>query len=117
MRGFTKTASTILLVLLVILTICAAPALADWSVTVTWNHSPGPNLQNEKVFLDGSEKCNVLATDPATCNFVVPNLLDQAVSITSYNTQGTESTPYEVGNLLAVPTPASGGVITITIVP
>ena len=59
------------LVLLAILAIAlmASMAWADYSVTATWTHSSGPNLKNEKVFLDGIEQCDVLAASPATCNF------------------------------------------------
>lgn len=109
---------------LILFTVClfyfvvVAPALADWSVTVTWTHSVGPNLQNEKVFLDGVEQCNVLGTNPATCNFIVTDLMGQAVSIVSYNTQSTPSDSYDVGTLLVVPAPPSGpGLINITQVP
>ncbi len=104
-----------LIVLIVLL--FASVACADWSVTVTWTPSAGPNLASEKVMLDTVEKCEVIAGDPASCNFVVTTLNNQEVSIVSYNDQGTASAPYVVGNLLATPAPASGGVITITIVP
>jgi len=101
-----------------LMVLIAVPALADWSVTVTWTHSVGPNLQNEKVFLDGAEQCDVLGTDPATCNFTVTDLTGQVISIVSYNTQSTPSDPYNMGTLLVVPAPPSGpGLINITQVP
>ena len=97
----------------------AGIAFADWSVTVTWTPSVGPNLANEKVLLDGAEKCSVDAGQPANCNFTVTDLTGQEVSIVSYNAQGGSSVPYAVGSLVEMPNPApaAGGVITITIVP
>lgn len=105
----------LLLVLLMVL--MAVPALADWSVTVTWTHSVGPNLQNEKVYLDGAEQCTVLGTDPATCNFTVTDLSGQGVSVIAYNSQGTASASYEMGTLLAVPVAPTSGLISITQIP
>lgn len=107
---------SIIIVISALLIGCGS-AFADWSVTVSnWTPSAGPNLSYEEVQLDGAVQCTVNAGDSTTCNFVVPNLTNQEVSIVSFNDQGTASTPHVVGNLLSAPAPASGGVINITIV-
>jgi hypothetical protein len=93
----------------------AGIAYADYSVTVTWTLNG--QLKNEKVFLDGVEKCDVLAADPATCTFMVTDLTGQAVTAQAFNTQGTGSAIYEMGTLLTIPEPPTGAVFTITHIP
>jgi hypothetical protein len=102
---------------LTLILLFASIACADWSITVTWTPSAGPNLASEKVLLDGAEKCSVAVGNPATCSFTVTDLANQEVSIVSYNDQNTASAPYVVGSLLTAPAPASGGVILITPAP
>ena len=91
-------------------------ANADWSVTAAWTKSPDANLSHEECLLDDSVKCTVQAGDPSTCTFVVSTLNGQQVKIRSYNSQGAYA-DYVIGNILSMPDPATGGVITITIVP
>jgi len=93
----------------------APPAYADWSVTVTWTRSVGPNLDYEQTLLDGTAKCTVQETAPTTCNFVVPALTNQQIKIRSVNSQGaySETTPLILGD---VPVPATGVMATITYV-
>jgi hypothetical protein len=90
-------------------------ASADWSVTVTWTRSIGPNLDYELTNLDGVTKCTVQETESTTCNFTVPALTGQSVVIRSVNSQGgfSETTPVV---LSAIPAPASGVFINITYV-
>ncbi len=94
-----------------------AIALADWSVTVTWTPSPGPNLANEEVLLDGVMQCDIAVGNPSNCGFTVVSLSNQEVSIVSYNDQGLPSVEYVVGSLLVEPSPATGGIIIITPIP
>jgi len=91
-------------------------AHADWSVTATWTRSSGPNLDYEQCRLDDAIKCTVQETEVTTCTFVVNDLTGQEVVIRSYNTQGGYA-DYVIGTLLAVPSPASGGSLTIVYVP
>jgi len=105
----------ILAVLMV--TLMAGIAFADYSVTVTWTHSVNGDLKNEKVFLDAVEKCDVLAAAAATCNFTVTDLTGQAVTIQAFNSQNTGSLIHDVGTLLAIPEPPTGGQLTIIYVP
>jgi hypothetical protein len=107
----------IIIVILSLLIFCGNAFAAGWSITVTWTPSPGPNLSNEKVLLDGAEKCDVAVGNLATCSFTVTDLTNQEVSIVSYNDQNTASAPYVVGSLLIAPAPATGGVILITPAP
>ena len=102
-----------LLILLAILLI-AAPALADWSVTVTWTPSVGPDLASETVLYGGAEKCNVAAGSPASCNFVVP-ALGAAVVVRSANGQGAYAETASV-IITAQPAPASGVNVHVTYV-
>jgi hypothetical protein len=98
--------------------LAAAPALADWTVTVSnWTKSAGPELAYEEVQLNGQVKCTVAANDPANCNFTVDNLSNQEVRIVSYNTQGTGNPGYIVGALVPMCAPASGGQLNIIWVP
>lgn len=94
-------------------------AHADYSITMTWTHSVGPNLKNEKAFIDGVEisECNVLAADSATCTFVVTDLSGQEITMQAFNTQDVGSDIYVVGNLLEIPAPPTGGMFTITHIP
>jgi hypothetical protein len=92
-----------------------ATAMADWSVTVNWTRSIGPNLASEVVFLDAAEKCTVSATDPTSCQFTVPDLIGQQIVIRSINTQGAYSETAPVV-LSAAPAPASGVLVNITYV-
>ena len=102
---------------LAILAMAAGMAYADYSVTVTYDHSTGPNLQNEKIYLDGVEQCDILAASPATCTFIVTDLAGQEVSGQAFNIQSTGSVVYVFGNLLSIPAPPSGGIFTITQIP
>lgn len=106
--------NSILLACLLVLAL-ASSALADWSVTVTWTRSIGPDLDYESALLDGATQCTVQEADPTTCQFVVPTLTGQAIVIRSTNSQGAYS---ETAPLLlsAVPAPASGVMATITYV-
>ena len=106
----------IALLLGIVLLVVPAACLADWSVTVTWTRSTGPNLDYEECQLDDVTQCTVQETDPTSCNFIVTDLTGQEVKIVSYNTQGAFA-EYVVGTLLAVPAPAAGGNITIVYVP
>ena len=100
----------LLLVLAIVL--LATPALADWSVTVTWTRSPGPNLASEHVFYGADSKCSVNATAPTTCQFNTPTL-GGSVVVRSINAQGaySETAPILVSD---VPAPASGVMINVT---
>lgn len=88
-------------------------ARADWSVTVTWTRSVGPNLASEAVMLDTATKCTITATAPTTCQFNVTNLTGQAVKVRSYNAQGAfaETAPVL---LSSAPAPATGVMINVT---
>jgi len=101
----------ILSILLVVFT--AGIAFADWSVTVNW--TPSPDAASEKLLMDGAEQT---CPQAGTCAFSVPDLSNQAIVIRSSNTQGGY-VDYAAGNLIeaTLPTPASGAVIIITIVP
>jgi len=93
-------------------TIIPVIAHADWSVTVNW--TPSPDAATEILLLDNiQQNC----PQPATCNFIVPALTNQAVVIRSANTQGGY-VDYAAGNLsqTPIPQPASNSVIVITIV-
>ena len=102
-----------LVLAILLLMAMASVALADWSVTVTWTRSVGPNLDYEATLLDGAAQCTVQETEPTTCQFVVPALTDQAVVIRSTNSQGAYSDTSPVA-LSAVPTPATGVVVNVT---
>jgi len=84
----------------------AAPAMADWSVTVTWTRSAGPDLASEKVLYSGAEKCSIGPAAPTTCNFVTPTLGGPVV-VRSTNSQGafSDTVPIIVAEQ---PVPATG---------
>ena len=105
------------LFLIMAMVLVASVAWADYSVTVTWTHSVGPNLKNEKIFLDTVEQCDVLAASPATCNFVVTDLSGQEISAQAFNTQDIGSELYVMGTILAIPAPPTSGMFTITVIP
>ena len=88
-------------------------AYADWSVTVTWTRSVGPNLATESVMLDEVSKCTVLPAAPTSCQFNVASLTGQAVKVRSFNGQGAfaETAPVL---LSAAPAPATGVMINVT---
>src|SRR5574343_552668 len=90
----------------------AVPAMADWSVTVTWTRSVGPNLASEEVFYGAAEKCSIDAAAPTTCQFSTP-ALGGSVVVRSTNAQGaySETAPILVSD---VPAPASGVMINVT---
>jgi len=92
----------------------AGPVWADWSVTVTWTHSVGPNLAYEQVLYNGAEKCTVQAADPATCNFVIPELGGDVV-LKAFNTQGafSETAPIPISE---APAPPTGVIVNVTYV-
>jgi len=94
------------LIIILAILIFAAPAFADWSVTVTWTRSTGPNLASESVLYSGVEKCSIGAMAPTTCNFVTPTL-GGSVVVRSVNTQGafSETVPVVVAEQ---PVPATG---------
>ena len=94
-----------LFIILVIL-MFAAPAMADWSVTVTWTRSVGPNLASESVRYSDVEKCSVAPAAPTTCNFVTPTL-GGSVVVRSQNIQGafSDTPPLIVSEQ---PVPATG---------
>jgi hypothetical protein len=110
-----------LLTLILFLIVCTiflltgSTAFADWSVTVTWTRSTGPNLASEMVLLDTATKCTITATAPTTCQFNVPTLTGQAVKIRSFNSQGAfaETAPIV---LTAAPAPATGVMVNVTYV-
>ena len=85
---------------------------ADWQVTVTWTRSVGPNLDYEEVFMNAESKCRIEETDTTSCSWAVENLSNQEIKIKSTNTQGAWI-EYNVGQLFEVPTPASGGTISV----
>lgn len=88
-------------------------AFADWSVTVTWTRSVGPNLASESVLLDDVSKCAVLPAAPTSCQFNVANLTGQAVKVRSVNAQGAFADTAPV-ILSAAPAPATGVMVNIT---
>jgi hypothetical protein len=94
------------LLIVIAILLFAVPSFADWSVTVTWTRSTGPNLDYEKVLYSGVEKCTVQETAPTTCNFVTA-ALGGPVVIRSTNSQGafSETAPVIVA---AQPVPATG---------
>ncbi len=98
----------------VMLLFCPGLALADWSVTVTWTPSIGPDLASESVLYDDAEQCSITAGDPATCNFVLAEL-GGSVVVRSYNTQGVfvDTDPVAVNNQ---PAPATGVNVHVTYV-
>ena len=102
------------LIIILAILMFAVPALADWSVTVTWTRSTGPNLASEKVLYSGVEKCSVAPAAPTTCNFVTPTL-GGSVVVRSLNTQGafSDTAPIVVSEQ---PVPASGVTINVTYV-
>ena len=99
------------LIVLAIL-LLAVPALADWSITVTWTRSVGPNLASEQVFYGGESKCTVTPPAATSCNFVSPTL-GGSVVVRSTNAQGaySETAPILVSD---VPAPASGVMVNVT---
>ncbi len=104
-----------LMLIITILALALMPlvACADWSITVTWTRSTGPNLASEAVMLDATSKCTITATAPTTCQFNVTNLTGQAVKVRSFNAQGAfaETAPVM---LSAAPAPATGVMVNIT---
>ena len=92
----------------------APQAFADWSITVTWTPSIGPELASETVLYDGTERCTVSSGDSATCSFITPDL-GGSVVVRSTNSQGafTETTPVLVSSQ---PTPAAGVNVHVTYV-
>ena len=90
-------------------------AQANWSVTVTWTRSVGPNLASEECRLDGVVKGTVLPAQPTSCQFNVITLSGQQVVVRAINAQGaySETTPIV---LSAIPAPASGVMVNITYV-
>ena len=102
------------LIALLAIVFVAAPVWADWSVTVTWTKSVGPDLAYEQVLYNGAEQCSVQAIDPATCNFVLPALGGEVV-VRSYNSQGAYSDTATIP-VFDVPAPATGVVINVTYV-
>jgi hypothetical protein len=101
-------------VLILAVVMLAAPAFADWSVTVTWTRSAGPNLASEKVLYSGVEKCSVAPAGATTCSFITPTL-GGSVVVRSINSQGafSETTPIVVAEQ---PAPASGVMVNVTYV-
>ena len=101
------------LLLVLATALLAIPACADWSVTVTWTRSPGPNLASEQVFYGADQKCSVLSTAPTTCQFNTPTL-GGSVVVRSINAQGaySETAPILVSD---VPAPASGVLKALTL--
>lgn len=93
-----------------------SPTFAAWSVTATWTRSVGPGLASESVLVDGVSQCDVLPTDPTTCNFVLAALTGQSLVIRSFNGQGAYADTSPV-ILNEVPAPATGITVTITFVP
>lgn len=87
-------------------------AYADWSVTVTWTKSVGPNLDKEIVRMDGASKCVVKAGQATKCIFNVTELKGQKIEVISSNIQGAEN-GFVVGTLFEAPKPATGGFISI----
>ena len=106
-----------LILVLAIVTIPMFPivAMCDWSVTVTWTRSVGPNLASEQVYLDTASKCTVLPAAPTSCQFNVASLTGQAVRVRSVNAQGAYSETAPVV-LSAAPAPATGVMVNITYV-
>lgn len=103
---------TSLLLLVLASLICPVAAMADWSVTVTWTPSVGPDLASEQCLLDGAAQP---LTSANVSVFQVPTLSGQAIVIRSTNSQGaySETTPI---TLSAAPAPATGVMATITYV-
>jgi hypothetical protein len=102
------------LLIVIAVLLFAVPSFADWSVTVTWTRSTGPNLASEKVLYSGVEKCSVLPAAPTTCNFVTPTL-GGSVVVRSLNTQGAFSDTAPI-ILADQPAPASGVTVNVTYV-
>lgn len=101
-------------ILLLCSLLLATPALADWSVTVTWTRSAGPNLDYEEVVYNDNTQCTVQETDPTTCVFVLP-ALGGNVLVRSWNDQGAyvDTVPVTISE---VPAPASGIIVNVTYV-
>jgi hypothetical protein len=87
-------------------------ARADWSVTLTWTRSAGPNLASESVLLDDVSKCVIAPAAPTLCQFNVPNLSGQVVKVRSFNDQGAyaDTTPVTIN-----PAPAPPGNLLINV--
>ena len=103
-----------LFLILALICFAATPALADWSMTVTWTRSVGPNLATETVLYSGAEKCSITATAPTSCQFTVPTL-GGSVVVRSVNAQGafSDTAPITVAEQ---PAPASGVMVNVTYV-
>lgn len=88
---------------------------ADWSVTVSWTRSVGPDLDYEECQLDAVVQCTAQETDPTTCNFQVADLTGQLVTIRSFNSQGSyaDTTPIA---LQPVPSAAIGVAVTVVFI-
>lgn len=96
-----------------IMLLSVVPARADWSVTVTWIRSTGPNLASEAVLLDDVSKCSITPSAPTTCQFNVANLTGQSVKVRSTNVQGSFADTAPIV-LSAAPAPATGVMINVT---
>ena len=103
-----------LFLILALICFAATPALADWSITVTWTRSAGPNLSSEKVLYSGAEKCSIGAADPTSCQFTVAALGGQVV-VRSVNAQGAFSDTVPIA-IAEQPAPASGVMVNVTYV-
>jgi hypothetical protein len=108
-----KFVGLMLIITVFMLALMPVVARADWSVTVTWTRSTGPNLASEAVLLDAATKCTITATAPTTCQFNVTSLTGQAVKVRSFNSQGAfaETAPVV---LSTAPAPATGVMINVT---
>jgi len=104
--------------------VCVDLANADWQVTVNnWTKSPGPNLAEEDVLLDGNSidpativggKCtDILPTDSNNCIFTVTDKANQNIQIRSTDTDANEAPLHVIGSLGTGPAPASGGSVTV----
>ena len=102
------------LILVLLILIFAAPALADWQVTVSgWTMSPGPDLSHEDVLMDGVAQCsNILPADNKSCVFNVANKTDQVIVVRSYDTSN-DFADHTIGSIGSGPNPASGGSVTV----
>ena len=90
-------------------------ACAEWSVTVTWTKSVGPNLAYEEAFYNSVSKCTITPPAATTCNFVIPDLIGD-IWIRSFNYQGAFADTSHV-TLQVLPAPATGVIVNVTFIP
>jgi hypothetical protein len=103
-----------IVVMVLMVSFFAVPALADWEVTVSgWTMSVGPDLAHEQVLSLGADMCgNILPVDGKTCVFTVANKSNQEIRIRSFDSSGNYADNI-VGNIGGGPNPSAGGTIIV----